>query len=147
MKKSTLLLLWLSSVSVIIALAFSASDQKDDPVARGKYLVEKVAMCGDCHTPRTETGEFDRTKWLRGGKLDFQPIREIPNWAKVAPPIAGLGNPGSGWTEERMTKLLETGLAPNGKPHRPPMPAYNMSREDAAAVAAYLKSLEWTRPK
>jgi len=25
-------------------------------VERGKYLVENVGMCGDCHTPRNERG-------------------------------------------------------------------------------------------
>jgi len=27
-------------------------------IEHGKYLVERVGMCGDCHSPRNERGEF-----------------------------------------------------------------------------------------
>lgn len=106
-------------------------------IERGKYLVERVAMCIDCHSPRTPTGEFDQKRWLQGSVLDFAPRHPIPNWTDVAPAIAGL----PGYTEEEAIRLLETGIAPNGKPLRPPMPPYRMNREDARAVVAYLKSL------
>ena len=116
-------------------------------VARGKYLVEKVAACQECHSPRNERGELDRAQWLHGAMLDFKPVKPVPAWADYAPALAGMGARGSAWTEEATIKLLETGLAPNGKPLRPPMPAYQMSHEDAAAMAAYFKSLPRPRVK
>jgi mono/diheme cytochrome c family protein len=106
-------------------------------IERGKYLVERVAMCIDCHSPRTPTGEFDQKRWLQGSVLDFAPRHPIPNWTDIAPAIAGL----PGYTEEEAVRLLETGLGPNGKPLRPPMPPYRLNHEDALAVVAYLKSL------
>ncbi len=33
-----------------------------DPVARGKYIVENLAACGDCHTPRKVDGSPDMAK-------------------------------------------------------------------------------------
>ncbi|MCP5432913.1 MAG: cytochrome c, partial [Alphaproteobacteria bacterium] len=30
-----------------------------DLVARGKYLVNEIAKCGDCHTPMLASGEPD----------------------------------------------------------------------------------------
>ena len=33
-------------------------------IERGKYIVENVAMCERCHTPRDEHGNPDRTNWL-----------------------------------------------------------------------------------
>ena len=108
-------------------------------VARGKYIVEGVGVCGDCHTVHNETGEPDRTRWLMGAPLDFQPIQPMPIFAKVAPPIAGLP---AGWTEAEVAKFLQTGIGRDGKPRRPPMPQYRMNPADAAAVAAYLKSLK-----
>ena len=108
-------------------------------VARGKYLVEGVAGCGDCNTPFTEKGEPDGTRWLQGSPLGFQPIQPMPMWAKVALPIAGLP---AGWTEAHMVKFLQTGMGPDNKPRRPPMPQYRLNQADAAAVAAYLKSLQ-----
>jgi len=37
--------------------------------------------------------------------------------------------------------LLTTSVWRNGKTPRPPMPRFHMTREDAEAVVAYLKSL------
>ncbi len=61
-------------------------------IQRGKYLVENVAMCAECHTPRTDKGDYDRTQWLQGNLLDFKPDHPMP-FAVVAPLIAGI--PGS----------------------------------------------------
>ncbi|HEV2178058.1 MAG TPA: hypothetical protein VGW33_12805 [Terriglobia bacterium] len=41
-----------------------------------------------------------------------------------------------------MTNILEKGLTPEGAPIRPPMHVYHMTHEDAAAIAAYLRSLK-----
>ena len=103
---------------------------------RGKYLVENVAMCADCHTPRNKSGELDRSQWLQGRVLDFHPPG-APNWADKAPGIAGLPKLG----DAAVIRLLETGLMPDGHPARPPMPQYRLSHDDAAAVADYLKLL------
>ena len=35
-------------------------------IERGRYLVEHVAACPDCHSPRREHDEFDRERWLSG---------------------------------------------------------------------------------
>ena len=105
-------------------------------VTRGKYIVEGVAMCGQCHTPRTSNGAPDRMKWLQGAALWLKPAMPIGDWPLDAPRIAGI-IPG---TEEDMIRLLTTGIWRDGKPLRPPMPQFRMSRQDAEAVVAYLKS-------
>jgi mono/diheme cytochrome c family protein len=33
---------------------------------RGRYLVEEVAKCTECHTPRNAQGELDHSAWLQG---------------------------------------------------------------------------------
>jgi mono/diheme cytochrome c family protein len=106
-------------------------------LARGKYLVEQVARCGDCHSPHDEKGEPIAGKELRGTALEFKPV--VPNsaWADKAPNIAGL----RGWEEKDAVKFLMTGIAYNDLPARPPMPSYRMSKEDAEAIVAYLRSL------
>jgi cytochrome c553 len=105
-------------------------------VERGRVLVENVAMCADCHSPRLQTGEFDRSRWLQGGPLGFKPLMEMP-WAPFAPSIAGL----PGLTEEQGEVFFTTGRRPSGVPCLPPMPAYRFSKEDATDLVAYLKSL------
>src|SRR5271156_5236214 len=44
-------------------------------VARGKYIVESVAMCGTCHTPTDGNGNPDRARWLQGASVPYMPAR------------------------------------------------------------------------
>ena len=102
---------------------------------RGDYLVNQVARCGDCHTPRDARGRLDMTRHLRGAKMWFTPKDKAGEWSDHAPDITLSGKAGK-WTEEKMIKFLST-----GKDSDPPMPAYKMTVEDAKAVTAYLRSL------
>jgi mono/diheme cytochrome c family protein len=113
------------------------ASRQADLIVRGKYIVEGVAACGDCHTPRNEKGELDRSRWLEGAPVFLQPAQRVSGWPLVAPRLAGLP-PG---TDAEIVTLLTTGLWREGKPLRMPMPHFHMTREDAAAVLAYLKSL------
>jgi len=106
-------------------------------IQRGKYLVENVALCGECHTPKTDSGDFDRTAWLQGDVLAFKPTQPMP-FAAVAPMIAGM----PGFTDAQALKFLETGIDVTGKPAMYPMPRYRFNPDDAAAVLAYLRSVK-----
>lgn len=105
-------------------------------VARGKYLVEAVAMCGQCHTPRNANGELDRSRWLQGAAVPWVPAQQESNWPLLAPRIGG-APPAD---DADMIKLLTTGIWTNGQPLRFPMMPFRMSEADAKAVIAYLKS-------
>ncbi len=120
-----------------IVLASSAATPQPAKIARGKYLVEGVSRCGDCHSPHDEKGEPIPGKEFKGATLVFKPTIPMPVWADKAPNIAGL----PGWTDEAAVKFLMTGIAYNDLPARPPMPPYRLNKEDAEAVVAYLKSL------
>ena len=104
---------------------------------RGKYIVEGVAHCWTCHTPRDAEGEPDRQRWLLGGPVPYSPARPTDGWAEVAPRLAGTP-PG---TDDQIVTLLTTGIARTGRPPRAPMPQFRMTRADAEAVVAYLKSV------
>ncbi|SRR6266567_1573516 len=107
-------------------------------VDRGKYLVEGVAMCGQCHTPRDSNGNSERTRWLQGAPVPWLPAKPDSDWPVNAPRIGGTPLPAS---DADMIKLLTTGIWTTGNSLRPPMPQFRMSRSDAGAVVAYLKSL------
>ena len=106
-------------------------------VARGKYLVESVAVCGECHTPRDSNGNPDRSRWLQGGPVPYLPAKPDSDWPINAPRIGGTP-PAS---DADMVKLLTTGIWTNGNRLRLPMPQFRMDRSDAEAVVAYLKSV------
>lgn len=58
-------------------------------IARGKYIVDGVAACGDCHTPRKQNDELDYDRWLAGAPVPYLSARPEPNWPIVAPRLAG----------------------------------------------------------
>jgi mono/diheme cytochrome c family protein len=128
-----------SLVLVAMALTVPTSTASNNQIAHGKYLVLHVAMCVQCHTPRNERGELISSRLLQGSSVPVPSPFPSQPWAFEAPKIAGL--PG-GWTEADLIQLLQTGKRPGGNSPRPPMPPFRMNREDAAAVAAYLKSLQ-----
>jgi mono/diheme cytochrome c family protein len=119
------------------ALAGVASAGEDEPrETRGRYLVERVGMCQDCHSPRDETGVFLRDQWLGGAPIAFTPVAPMP-WAGMAPPIAGLPT----MSHTQAVHFLMGGERPDGTRARPPHPEYRLKQEDAEAVVAYLESL------
>jgi mono/diheme cytochrome c family protein len=107
-------------------------------VARGKYIVEGLSRCGQCHTPRESDGTPDRSHELQGAAVWLRSAEPQADWPLQAPRIAGIP-PG---TDAEMTKLLTTGIWRDGKPLRAPMPQFRMTQTDAEAVVAYLKSLQ-----
>ncbi len=122
---------------LIVTSLTAAPPSSAAKIERGKYLVENVGMCGDCHTPHNEKGEPIQDKTLQGSVLPFKPIVPIPVWADKTPKIAGL----PGWKDEDAVKFLMTGIAYNDLPGRPPMPQYRFNQADASAIVAYLRSL------
>ena len=138
---------WVCSAVLLSGNFAFAQNQKPQPhgkatsggaVARGKYIVEGVAMCGQCHTPRDNDGNPDRAHWLQGAPVPWNPVKPDPNWPLTAPRIGGTPLPAS---DEDMVKLLTTGIWTNGEHLRPPMPQFRMDHGDAEAVVAYLKWL------
>ena len=141
----TRLLFWLAAVGVTLMAAgivakaqTSGTTNSDARLKRGHYLVESVAICANCHTERDWKGQQDRGHWLQGARLDFKPTKLMP-WAEFAPAIAGLPMFA---TDEQAVTYFETGVKPDKKSSKPPMPQYRLDHADAEAVVAYLRSLK-----
>jgi mono/diheme cytochrome c family protein len=133
-----LLLFLAARCSVVISGAQTSQPRTaDSQIARGRYLVEEVAKCTECHTPRDSNFELDRSRWLQGGSIWIQPVRPVANWAQFAPTLAGLPS----MSDAQMERVLEKGQGANGGAIEPPMHLYHMAHADAQAVIAYLRSL------
>ena len=120
------------------ALCLAVTCAAQAQVARGRYIVQNVGMCGDCHTPRDDRGEPIPGRALQGAPLGMRPIHPMP-FAVRAPDIAGLP---AHWTPAQTAHFLQTGKRPDGTGPLPPMPPYRLSKRDAWAVTDYLKSLK-----
>ena len=129
-------------VTLFLGTTVLASAAQPGAVAYGKHLVEEVGKCQECHTPRTKSGELDKSKWLKGATLDFQPSQETGEWSKLAPDLTASSDLFARWRDRGMVEFLETGVGPSGHPSRAPMPAYQLRPHDAEAIVAYLKSLK-----
>lgn len=109
-------------------------------VERGRYLVEHVALCVDCHTPRNFMGVPNRSLYLAGTKTG--PFgKEVPN---ITPDKeTGIGD----WSRNDIAELLLTGTKPDLDNVQGLMAEVveagfkNMKREDALAIADYLESI------
>lgn len=70
--------------------------------ARGRYIAEALAHCGECHTPRNLMGGMDKSRWL-GGAPNPTGEGKIPNIT-----------PGKlGWTAPDIVQYLTTGFTPD----------------------------------
>jgi mono/diheme cytochrome c family protein len=117
-------------------------------VERGRYLVEHVSLCGDCHTPRNFLGVPKRSLYLAGAKKGQGFLNaEVPN---ITPDKeTGIGD----WKREDIAELLLTGTKPDLDNVQGLMAEVteagfkNMKREDALAIADYLKSIKPVKNK
>ena len=136
--KCIIIISWLALATTAVATDTNNSPAVSVQIERGKYLVERVCLCGDCHSPRNEKGEFDRAQWLQGELISFKPDHPMP-FAAIAPPIAGLPSYAK---DEAALKFFETGTNTTGKLAMAPMPQFRFNHEDALAVVAYLRSFK-----
>lgn len=134
---SALFLVTAVTVSMRSAQRGSQGSGSVGEIDRGKYLVEQVAECFECHTPRKANGDLETDQWLQGATTWIKPVAPIQPWAERAPALAGL----PGMSDEQMERVLEKGTGPEGEALRPPMHIYHMNPNDAKAIIAYLRSL------
>ncbi|HEX4564988.1 MAG TPA: c-type cytochrome [Vicinamibacterales bacterium] len=106
-------------------------------VEHGRYLVNEVAMCPQCHSPRDDQGNLIASKLFEGGPVAVRP--PWPNdWALIAPRNKGL----PGYDDAAAMRLLTEGaIGRDGKQLRAPMPRFRMTKQDASDVIAYMRSL------
>lgn len=113
-------------------------DEGDAVLQRGRYLVESLAHCGECHTPRNLIGGPDKSRWLAGG-ISPEGNEKIPN---ITPHEDGIG----GWSMGDIVNSLETGFTPEFDSFGSTMAdvQLNMAKlpaSDRQAIAAYLKAV------
>ncbi|HVC54067.1 MAG TPA: c-type cytochrome [Stellaceae bacterium] len=127
---------------LLLTAAAGIANAADKQVERGKYLVQ-IGGCFDCHTKGYFLGKPDMAMYLAGSDVGF----EIPKLGVFVGPNltpdkeTGLGN----WTADQIVTALQTGVRPDGRILAPIMPWRSfakLTKADAYAVAAYLKSLK-----
>lgn len=102
---------------------------------RGRYLVEALGHCAECHTPRNILGGLERDKWLMGAP-NPSGRGKIPNITPAA----------LDWSQADLVEYFTSGFTPDydsagGEMADVVQNLSKLPREDRAAIAAYLKAL------
>lgn len=120
--------------------AFAPDPAKSEELNRGRYLVEALAHCGECHTPRGLTGGLDASMYL-AGTADGPEGDLVPN---ITPhPETGIGK----WSDGDLVFMLRAGLLPDGDVAGASMAEVveqgtsKLTDADLKAIAAYLKTI------
>jgi mono/diheme cytochrome c family protein len=118
-------------------------------VERGRYLVESILGCGNCHTPKSATGEPIASRNLSGG-LSFS----VPPFAGVASNITPDRETGIGsWSDDEIKRSIVEGKRPShGRLPNTELAVVMatsffkaLTPSDLDAVVAYLRSIPAVR--
>jgi len=115
-------------------------------VERGRYLVNHVAVCVDCHTPRTPEGALDEDKLLSGVDcfLDVDPADDAGCLATPNLTNHSTGLMSRSDAEIKSMFLEGIRVHKDDEAMNPVMPYWsfgNMRDEDADAIVAYLRTV------
>ncbi len=119
-------------------------DPSVDELARGKYLVDVLGHCAECHSPRTKaTFAMDASHYLEGNTIE----------GSYAPAITPDALSERGWTKADLVQFFRSGVSPQGVmtfrmasvlDHS----TSRMAEADVRAMAAYLtQNREMPGPK
>ena len=125
---------------------------QENPLERGRYLVETVAFCGVCHNSRGPNGQMIAGMELAGGRV--MPMNEMRTVLSNIPPgdiravvpnitpdpETGIGR----WTDAQIATAIREGRRPDGSIIGPPMPIAlyrGLSDRDLMAIVTYLRTV------
>ena len=137
------------AVGGAFAVAVAGSALAQAPVERGRYLVESILGCGNCHTPKSADGAPIMERNLAGGlSFDLPPFRGTAS--NITPDReTGIGS----WSDAEIKRAIVEGVRPgHGRLPNTPlavvMPTAFLKAllpSDLDAVVAYLRSVKPVR--
>ena len=122
-------------LTFFIMVAFFGPVHTESVLERGHYLVEAVAACANCHTPRPPPGPglSGGNRFTVGDKVVYAP--------NITPDAqTGIGD----WTDAQIMTAIRDDVRPDGSRIGSPMPQHAfaaISDTDASAIIAYLRSV------
>jgi len=126
-------------------------ERTPERLERGKYLVNGVVLCFDCHSQAikdfqdVKPGEAPIFTKVGSGRVLFQEGKA----RIVAPNLTPDMETGAGsWTDDQFARAIREGIGHDGRTLFPLMPYddfKHLSDEDLASVVVYIRSLEPVR--
>jgi mono/diheme cytochrome c family protein len=120
-------------------------ERTPERLARGKYLVEGVASCFDCHAEipsELKPGEAPEFRKKGAGRV----VINEGSFVLAAPNITPDIETGAGtWTDDQFARAIREGIGHDGRTLFPMMPYQQfryLSDEDLASIVVYIHSLD-----
>lgn len=120
--------------------AFRHNNRMSPAWNRGRYLVDALAHCGECHTPRFSSGGAMHSRYLAGGTVEAED--------KNAPNITRDRNDGiGGWSKAQLIAFLASGITPEMRTVNETMQEVingitsKLDNHDLQAMAEYLMTV------
>ena len=112
-------------LSLCLVTVAAAPALAQTPVERGRYLVEVLGACGNCHTPKGPTGDLPGKHLAGGFQLEDEGLGTWISPNVTPDPETGIGR----WTDEEVIRALYRRLADS----------------DVRAMVAYLRTVTAVR--
>jgi hypothetical protein len=128
------------------ALTNRSFQRTPERLARGRYLVEAVAGCMDCHAPHDWTRhDAPVLPGMEGARQEVSAVvRGLPGRI-VAPNLTRDPETGAGtWSDDALVRAIREGIGHDGRALFPMMPYghfRSLPDEDVASIVVYLRSL------
>jgi mono/diheme cytochrome c family protein len=116
---------------------FKADPSRSEIWNRGRYIVDALAHCGECHTPRNVMEAMTQAGYLKGAVIE----------SIEAPDITKGGLRHMGFDPSTLARFMQTGLSAQGSMTNQMFEVVHFSTqymrdEDLKAMAAYLFDLD-----
>lgn len=116
---------------------FTPDPEQTEQWNRGAYLVDGLAHCGACHTPRNLLLGEDASRYLAGGAVGSWDAPDI-----TSHPQSGIGD----WSVEELVQYLQSGSNSRSQAAGPMAEVVDhslryASEEDLSAIAVYLQTV------
>jgi mono/diheme cytochrome c family protein len=134
----------LGAVFLALSSCLNQSFAQNELIERGAYLVEGIAACGACHTPRPSDSIPIADMALAGRLMGKTPVSTVYASNITPDEETGIGT----WADDQIVRAIREGIRPDGSVLGPPMPYSlyrNMSDRDARAIVAYLRTVTAVR--
>ena len=119
--------------------AFANAAIAQTPLERGRYLMNSIVACGNCHTPQTPSGP-QAGRELAGGTPFVEGFGKSFA-SNITPDLeSGIGH----WSDEQLITAIREGKRPDGSVIGPPMPIElyrGLTDGDVRAIVSYIRSL------
>jgi len=126
--------------ALTILMMASLQAKAETAIERGRYLMESIVACANCHTPQGPQGPLAGMDLAGGLRIDDKAFTAYAS--NITPDkTTGIGT----WTEAQIISAIRNGRRPNGTLIGPPMPIgqyRNMSDDDVHAIVAYLHTVK-----